>query len=130
MKRCFYRGVCSFLRRPRSIRRSPAIKGEVGMVTNLKKTAVLSLCVVSLFLFSRSAYACHVNDSAFDPRYRCNTSGCNVNEELNDYARILADADSSDLNCVQQAGTKLTDKLNDTPTTIWNQWLQGALVGV
>ena len=100
------------------------------MVPRLKKTAVLSLCVVSIFLFSRNTYACHVNDSAFEPRYRCNTSGCNVNLELNDYARIFADADSSDLNCVQQAGTKLTDKLNDTPTDIWNQWLEGSLVGV
>ena len=128
--RCFYRGVRSLSAPPSINPVQSRHKREVGMVSNLKKTAVLSLCVVSLFLFSRSAYACHVNDSAFDPRYRCNTGGCNLNEELNDYARILADADSSDLNCVQQAGTKLTDKLNDTPTTVWNQWLEGALVGL
>lgn len=100
------------------------------LAMSLKKTAVLSIYVLSLTLLPAArAFACHVNDPAFEPRYRCNVqSGCNINEELNDYARILADADSNDRNCAEAADYALTNKLNDTPNTVWNQWLEGALV--
>jgi hypothetical protein len=89
------------------------------------RIALLSLCVLSLFLFSGNAYACRVNDSAFSDSWRGD-----LNQDLNDYARILVDADSNDPNCVSQASQKLTNKLNSTPGTVWNQWLEGALVGL
>jgi len=93
---------------------------------SLKKTALLSLCVVSMFLIpARGAYACRVNDSAFS-----NTWRNDLNLDLNDYARILVDADSNDPTCESAAASALASKVSSTPGYVWSQWLQGALVGL
>lgn len=95
------------------------------MVSSIRKTAVLSLLLVAVALIPGKAFACKVEDSAFTDTFRNNP-----NEDLNDYSRILADAESTDRRCVELASTKLTNKVNATPTTVWNQWLQGCLAGV
>jgi len=95
------------------------------MGSYLRKVAVLSLCIVSLAVFTPKAFACHVEDSAFTDAFRND-----ANQDLNDYARILADADSNDRRCAELADYALYNKLNNTPTTVWNNWLQGALVSV
>jgi len=94
------------------------------MVSRLRILAVVSVAV-SLFVVPERAYACHVNDPVFSQSWRND-----ANLDLNDYARILADADSNDRNCAEAADYALTNKVNSTPTYVWNQWLQGALVGV
>jgi len=96
------------------------------MISVFRKASVLSLCIVSFFLFAPGkAFACHVEDSAFTDTYRNN-----LNEDLNDYARILADADSNDRRCAELADYALYNKLNATPTTVWNQWLEGGVASV
>jgi hypothetical protein len=96
------------------------------MVSSIRSTAVLSLFLAAVaFLPSEAFAACRVEDSAFLQSFRNNP-----NEDLNDYARILADADSSDRRCVELASYALINKVNATPTYIWNQWLQGSLAGV
>ena len=57
------------------------------MVFSIRSTAVLSLFIAALaFLPSEAFGACRVEDSAFLQSFRNN-----ANEDLNDYARILAD---------------------------------------
>jgi len=90
------------------------------------KAVVLSALLLSIsFIAPSKAFACHVEDAVFTDSYRGD-----ANLDLNDYARILADADSNDRRCAELADYALYNKLNNTPTTIWNTWLQGALVSV
>jgi len=63
--------------------------------------------------------ACHVDDSAFKAVWRND-----LNKDINDYGRILADADSTDSWCNYRAATELTNKVTATPATTWGQWLQ------
>lgn len=92
----------------------------------IRRAVLVSLLLLAVVSVSPEALAaCRVEDSGFQRTYRAN-----VNLDLNDYARILVDADSNDRRCVELALYALYDKVNSTPTTVWNQWLQGALVGV
>src|SRR3954451_21200699 len=96
------------------------------MGSSIRKTAVLSLLAVCFALLpTTSALACHVEDSAFTTSFRND-----ANLDLNDYSRILADADADDRHCAELAATALTTKLNNTRTSVWNEWLQGSLVAV
>jgi len=89
------------------------------------KTAVAASVMLLCALTSPSAFACHVDDPAFSSSFRDD-----LNLDLNDYARILAD--SEDPNCALNADYALTAKVNNTNSTrpaVWGEWLQGASVG-
>ena len=60
---------------------------------------------------------CHVNDPEFHTTYR------GLNDDLNDYARILADADSNDRACAEAADYALTAKVSAIPLSAWSGWL-------
>ena len=81
---------------------------------------------------AQNASACWTNQNAFNTTFKYNvddpTKG-DPNANLNDYGRILQDAD--DANCGQAAMYTLTDKLNndlDYRTDTFQQWLDGFLV--
>jgi len=67
---------------------------------------------------------CRVNDAAFSRSFRDN-----VNLDLNDYARIFADAENAA--CAEGADYALYDKVKstmDTRPAVFTEWLQGANV--
>lgn len=87
---------------------------------SVRKLLVPSLLVmVCSILFPGRLLACYIQDS--DSAYQSD-----VNLSLNGYARILEDADSNDRTCVDLARATLTNKVNNTPVTVWKDWLQGA----
>jgi PKD repeat protein len=88
------------------------------MSSLIKKTVVASLLILSFSIIAPgSAFACHVNDPAFSTSFR------GLNEDLNDYARILADADSNDRACAEAADYALTAKVSAIPLSTWGSWL-------
>jgi PKD repeat protein len=97
------------------------------MTTSLRTSVIAALFIVSfsLVLPNNAFAACHVNDPAFSSGYRGD-----LNEDLNDYARILADADSNDRTCVEAASYALHDKVLATPLSSWSLWLQTGVAGV
>ncbi|HSU14728.1 hypothetical protein [Longimicrobium sp.] len=69
---------------------------------------------------------CRVNDGAFTSGFRND-----VNLDLNDYARIFADAENA--SCAEGASTALTAKVKatmDAAPTKFTEWLQGANVAL
>lgn len=95
------------------------------MISHLRKSLVLSLSLLALFTLAPvKVSACEMDDPQFNRYYRGN-----LNEDLNDYARMLEDADNDDPNCLSRLTSALNDKITSTPSTQWNTWLYGALIG-
>ena len=90
------------------------------MTKFLRKALVAVAAVASCVVFvPQSAFACHVDEAAFKSIFRGD-----LNQDLNDYGRILADGDSNDRNCAEAADYALTNKVTNTPSSTWGEWLQ------
>lgn len=89
------------------------------------RSLTIALLFCCSFFATNNVLACHVDEPGFDANFRGNVN--DQNAEINDYARILADAE--DPGCALSADYALTQKISTTPGAFYAKWLSGANVG-
>lgn len=85
---------------------------------------IICAVAVSLFTGGTASAACRTLDPAFSSSWR-GTSGTDINQDLNDYARIHVDGESS--SCAELAAQQLINKINNSMASSsgYRRWLDG-----